>query len=279
MQCMPEAWPVVAPSLCSVGTSWYHTSLQYNGIPECRISDCYAYRTGSVVILDQCSHRSNRWQCDKWPDCPQKYKLCHFWARSSCSSYLSCSSFICSTACGVMGACPCAAISHASPVVYNWIGSAGGLLVHHYRWSGCRTVYQCYHGSIRCQGKLGDFHACVNSLASSFLHWQYTILLFVRSVCALSVRFVPSDTRPSSITICTIYSECMQAATKGAERRVVTWQVSAVLILVTAAAVIAATLLVMPRTGYTCKLCSSISCQDFLGWQCRCVSNLTSEGS
>lgn len=47
------------------------------------------------------------------------------------------------------------------------------------------------------------------------------------------------------------------------------WQVLIAMVLVAFGAVLAATLIIMPRTGYTCKVCSSISCQDFLGWQCR----------
>ena len=61
----------------------------------------------------------------------------------------------------------------------------------------------------------------------------------------------------------------VQASTKAAERRVVMWQVFIAMVVVLLGAVLAASLLVMPRTGHNCKLCSTVSCQDFLGWQCK----------
>jgi hypothetical protein len=92
--------------------------------------------------------------------------------------------------------------------------------------------------------------------------WSIT-QVFPTQVCASEIVYV---VEPSAA--------CMQDASKAAERRVVVWQMLIALVLVVAGAVLTASLIVMPRTGYACKACDSISCQDFLGWHCRCVSLL-----
>ena len=52
------------------------------------------------------------------------------------------------------------------------------------------------------------------------------------------------------------------------ERLLVLWQVLLSVFVVAIAAGVAIALLVMPRTGFECRICEYVTCQSFLGWEC-----------
>lgn len=65
----------------------------------------------------------------------------------------------------------------------------------------------------------------------------------------------------------------MQRSTRSAERLVIAWQVALAAVVVATGVSVLASMLRMPRTGYRCDVCNTVTCQSFLGWRCGAAAN------